>query len=122
MKIILVTVIAIIIAAFTDDSHAIDAKLTWKRPTMRENGVALPADQIKQYEIEYVNLSTMARKKKLVSGTYQGYTVVGLLQSSYGFRIRVYDVGGLVSKWSNQVISTVTVENSTVPIKMCECQ
>ncbi len=114
-------ILAVLLMLISSTASAIDVKATWQRPTTRESGAALPADQIKQYELEYVNLSTMARKTRIVSGTYQGYTLTGLMQAKYGFRIRVYDVGGLVSKWSNQITADIKPPSTTVPIPTDPC-
>lgn len=103
------------------DVHAIDAKAKWTHPTARENGTPLAASEIKQYELEWINLASQARRTKLVSGTYQAYTLTGLSEARYGFRIRVYDTGGLISQWSQQVTADIKPPGTTVPVPVPPC-
>ena len=110
----------------SSSANALDTKLTWTKPVTRESGAPLAASEILQYEIEYVNLATNVRRTKIAKATLTGYTIPGIEEVKYSFRIRAYDTGNLISQWSNQVIkdygAVVTQPpQSPQPPQMCAC-
>lgn len=94
-------------------AQAMDAKLTWTRPTTFEDGAPMAASQITEYRIEFKNLDTGAIGKKTAKGTLTGYTITGLVGTRYEFRIKTVALGR-ESAWSN----TVTKDKAVPP---CDC-
>lgn len=104
------------IALTSAPALAINVKATWTPPTARTDGTPLAASDLKGYEIEWVNLATMYRKTRAIGPTYRAYTLTGLAESRYGFRIRATDTGGLSSAWSPQLVVDVKPTTGTTPL------
>jgi hypothetical protein len=80
-------------------------KLRWTAPSSRENGAALSTHDLNRYEII---ASPVGGGKSLVflvgDAKATSYTIQGLEQGTYEFRIIAVDSHGLSSKPSTSVI------------------
>ena len=98
------------------DADAATVNLRWDRPIYRADCSPLLAADIAKYEIEWKHLPTGKIGVKFPKGTLTGYGLYVPLIGRHEFRIRVYDVGGLVSDWDRKIEADVISEQVVVAL------
>lgn len=82
--------------------------LDWNIPTERENGEALPVEEIGGYEIRYSVDGGEPESLVVPDGTATGYQLDGLSGGSYQFTISAYDTDGLYSEFVSVEARVIT--------------
>lgn len=119
----LLFVTVVILLAFPE-AYAAEATFTatWDAPTQRNNGEALPADQIKGYQLEATIEQNGAEVRSVTHDVPAGETRFSdtFEVPEYGevvgtYRVKTIDVYGLSSVWSDPATATKKVVPGSAP-------
>lgn len=83
------------------------AELSWTAPVTRTDGSVLPITEIGGYEIAYGVDIDLEPSYVSVPGTEVNYEIENLNPGTNEFMIRVFDVDGLSSSWSDAVVKAI---------------
>jgi len=84
------------------------AQLSWSIPSMRQDGSALPVSEIDHYVVIYGEDENLLDKQILIENAdTTAYLLENLVSASYYFKIKVVDINGLQSAYSNTVNKVV---------------
>ena len=84
-----------------------DVTLNWTIPNQRENGNALPVEELCCYTIEYKTGTSSTIATEVTGGGTSSYTYSNFAPGIWQFRILAEDTNGLQSEWSNWVTATI---------------
>lgn len=77
---------------------------TWDTPTLREDGSALPLDEIQTYIIEY---TVDSQTRSVLTGRVNSFALHHLTRGVCSFRIATIDSDGVQGNYSEPVILTL---------------
>jgi len=82
--------------------------LAWTPPTTRADGTMLPLDQIDGYKVYWGTVSgTYPNTVDIADGTATSTTITGLAPGTYYIVMTTYDVQGMESSYSGEVVKVV---------------